>query len=142
MASRPMMYKLIPRLLYNQLHPLWDSSQSTDQAGFRPRRSTTDHCFKTSMLQETADERHFPMWSATVDFKKAFDSMYARQHTAVACSAASTRTVHPVAFETPTMTRRTQLRQTAQADKSTSCGGQRKAIPSAHCCSTACQRAS
>ena len=58
-----------------RLRPLLDSNQSADQAGFRPRRSTTDHLFTTSILQETADEWQLPMWSAAVDFKKAFDSI-------------------------------------------------------------------
>eukprot|EP00959_Pyramimonas_sp_CCMP1952_P337040 7057795-Pyramimonas_sp.AAC.1 len=50
--------------------PLLDGRQTTDQAGFRPKRSTTDH-----ILQETADEWQIPLWTAAVDFKKAFGSV-------------------------------------------------------------------
>jgi hypothetical protein len=62
-------------LLYNRLEPILDPQQSRDQAGFRHNRSTTDHLFTTTLLQETADEWQLPMWIAAVDFKKAFDSV-------------------------------------------------------------------
>ena len=70
-----MLYKLFSRLLYNRLHPLLDNQQSPDQAGFRQERSTIDHLFTASMLQEVSDEWRIPLWLAAVDFKKAFDSV-------------------------------------------------------------------
>ena len=74
-ATIPLLYKLFSRLLYNRLEPTLDKNQSCDQAGFRRGRCTTDHLFTTVMLQEISDEWQLPVFFATVDFKKAFDSV-------------------------------------------------------------------
>ena len=74
-ATIPILYKLFSRLLYNRLEPALDKQQSRDQAGFRCKRGTTDHLFTTMILQEIADEWQIPIWSAAIDFKKAFDSV-------------------------------------------------------------------
>ena len=74
-ATIPMLYKLFARLLYNRLEPVLDNQQHHDQAGFRKNRSTTDHLFTTTIIQEICDEWQLPMWIAAVDFKKAFDSV-------------------------------------------------------------------
>ena len=70
-----MLYKLFSRLVYNRLEPILDPQQSKDQAGFRKKRSTMDHLFATVLIQEVADEWKFPIWTAAVDLKKAFDSV-------------------------------------------------------------------
>eukprot|EP00959_Pyramimonas_sp_CCMP1952_P339959 7119675-Pyramimonas_sp.AAC.1 len=72
-ATIPMLYKLFSRLLHNRLYPLLDGQQSSDQAGFRHGRGTTDHLFTATILQETADEWRIPLYVAAVDFKEAFD---------------------------------------------------------------------
>jgi len=74
-ATIPMLYKLFARLLYNRLEPTLDKQQSCDQAGFRRNRSTTNHLFTISLMQEISDEWQIPVWIAAVDFKKAFDSV-------------------------------------------------------------------
>jgi hypothetical protein len=74
-ATIPILYKLFSRLLYNRLEPVLDKNQSCDQAGFRKGCCTTDHLFTTTILQEVADEWQIPLFVATVDFKKAFDSV-------------------------------------------------------------------
>ena len=79
-ATIPMLYKFFSRLIYNRLEPTLDQQQSKDQAGFRRHRSTTDHLFTCTIMQEIADEFQVPMWIAAVDFKKAFDSV---THTAL-----------------------------------------------------------
>ena len=74
-ASIPILYKLFSRLIYNRLVKILDSQQNMDQAGFRRGKSTTDHLYTIVMVQEIADEWKFPIWTAAVDFKKAFDSV-------------------------------------------------------------------
>ena len=74
-ATIPLLYKLFSRLLYNRLHPILDPQQSSDQAGFRPHRSTCDHLFTITQVHEMAEEWTIPLWTATVDFKKAFDTV-------------------------------------------------------------------
>ena len=71
----PLLYKLFARLLYNRLKPTLDAQQAPDQAGFRRKFRTDDHLFTLTMLQETARESQLPLWVATLDFKKAFDTV-------------------------------------------------------------------
>ena len=73
-AAIPLLYKLFSRLLYNRLETTLDAQQPPDQAGFRRHYSTEDHLFTFSLLQETCNEWQLPLWIATVDFKKAFDT--------------------------------------------------------------------
>ena len=74
-STIPLLYKLFARLLYNRLEPTLDSQQPPDQAGFRHHYSTEDHLFTLTMIQETANEWQVPVWIATLDFKKAFDTV-------------------------------------------------------------------
>ena len=74
-AIIPLLYKLFARLLYNRLEPSLDGHQSPDQAGFRQHFSTDDHLFTTAIIQETTREWQIPVWIATLDFKKAFDTV-------------------------------------------------------------------
>ena len=63
---------MFARLLYNRLEPILDQEQPPQQAGFRRKFSTDDHLF--------TDEWQLPLWTATLDFKKAFDTV---SHTAL-----------------------------------------------------------
>ena len=71
----PLLYKLFARLLYNRLAKRLDEHQTPDQAGFRPDFSAADHLFTITILHEHAQEWQVPLWTAAVDFKKAFDSI-------------------------------------------------------------------
>eukprot|EP00973_Karenia_brevis_P008850 1198502-Karenia_brevis.AAC.1 len=62
-------------MLYNRLSQQLNDQQSFDQAGFRHGYSTDDHLYTISILQEKCHEWNIPLWCATVDFKKAFDSV-------------------------------------------------------------------
>ena len=72
-ASVPMLYKLFFKLLCNRLGDKLDDQQGADQAGFRPKRGTTDHLFTATILHEITDEGQVPLWISAVDLKKAFD---------------------------------------------------------------------
>lgn len=74
-AIIPLLYKLYAKLLYNRLAPLLNQQQSPDQAGFRHGFCTTDHLYTTTLLHEKSHEWQLGLWIATVDFKKAFDTV-------------------------------------------------------------------
>ena len=74
-AAIPLLYKLFARLLYNRLETTLDKQQSPDQAGFRRHYSTEDHLSIFTTIQETCNEWQLPLWVATIDFKKAFDTV-------------------------------------------------------------------
>ena len=71
----PLLYKLFARMIYNRLEPLLDPQQPPEQAGFRRQYSTEDHLFTLVMTQEKANEWRIPLWTATLDFRKAFDTV-------------------------------------------------------------------
>ena len=70
----PIMYRLFSKVLLKRIHAKLDAAQSKDQAGFRPGFGCLDHIFAFTSLVEKANEFGKPMWIATIDFKKAFDS--------------------------------------------------------------------
>ena len=72
----PLKYKLFPRLLYNRLEPLLDKFQPPKQARIRKNYSTGDHLFALTILIEKGREWQIPIWAATLDFKKASDTVY------------------------------------------------------------------
>ena len=74
-CSLPAMYKLFSTILYGRLYPMLDQSQAEDQAGFRKSYQTTDHLATYRMLEQKCQEWRIKMWTATVDFTKAFDSI-------------------------------------------------------------------
>ena len=74
-CSLPAMYKLFSTILYGRLYPMLDQSQAEDQAGFRKTYQTTDHLATYRMLEQKCQEWGIKMWTATVDFTKAFDSI-------------------------------------------------------------------
>ena len=74
-CSLPAMYKLFSTILYGRLYPMLDKNQAEDQAGFRKTYQTTDHLATYRMLERKCQEWGIKMWTATVDFTKAFDSI-------------------------------------------------------------------
>ena len=52
-----------------------DQKQAEDQAGFRKTYQTTDHLATYRLIEQKCHEWRIKMWTATVDFTKAFDSI-------------------------------------------------------------------
>ena len=74
-CSLPSMYKLFSTIMYGRLYPMLDQYQAEDQAGFRKTYQTTDHLATYRMLEQKCQEWGIKMWTATVDFMKASDSI-------------------------------------------------------------------
>ena len=74
-CSLPALYKLFTTVLYSRLCPRLDQKQAEDQAGFRSSYQTTDHLATYRMVGPKCHERRIKMWTATMDFMKAFDSI-------------------------------------------------------------------
>ena len=74
-CSLPAMYKLFSTVLYGRLYPMLDQKQAEDQAGFRKTHQTTDHLATYRLIEQKCQEWGIKMWTATVDFTKAFDSI-------------------------------------------------------------------
>ena len=74
-CSLPALYKLISTILYGRLYPVLDQKQAEYQAGFRKSYQTTDHLATYRLIQQKCHEWRIKMWTATVDFTKAFDSI-------------------------------------------------------------------
>ena len=74
-CSLPAMYKLFSTILYGRLFPMRDQKQAEDQAGFRKTYQTTDHLATYRLVEQKCQECGIKMWTATVDFTKAFDSI-------------------------------------------------------------------
>ena len=69
------LYKLFSTIMYGRLYPMLDQKQAEDQAGFRKTYQTTDHFATYRMIEQKCQEWGTKMWTATVDFTKAFDSI-------------------------------------------------------------------
>ena len=74
-CSLPALYKLFSTILYGRLYPMLDQKQAEDQAGFRKTYQTTDHLATFRLIEQKCHEWGIKMWTATVDFAKAFDSI-------------------------------------------------------------------
>ena len=74
-CSLPAMYKLFSTILYGRLYPMLDQKQAEDQAGFRKTYQTKDHLATYRLVEQKCQEWGIKMWTATVDFTKAFDSI-------------------------------------------------------------------
>ena len=74
-CSLPALYKLFTTTLYSRLYPSFDQIQSEDQAGFRSSHLTTDHLATYRMIDQKCHEWRIKMWTPTIDFMKAFDSI-------------------------------------------------------------------
>ena len=73
--SLPAMYKLFSTILYGRFYPMLDQKQAEDQAGFRKTYQTTDHLATYRLIEQKCHEWGIKMWTATVDFTKAFGSI-------------------------------------------------------------------
>ena len=69
------LYKLFSTSLYGRLYPVLDEKQAEDQAGFRKSYQTSDHLATYRLIEQKCIEWGIKMWTATVDFTKAFDSI-------------------------------------------------------------------
>ena len=74
-CSLPAMYKLFSTIMYGRLYPMLDQYQAEDQAGFRKTYQTTEHLATYTLIEQKCHEWGINMWTATVDFMKAFDSI-------------------------------------------------------------------
>ena len=74
-CSLPAMYKLFSTILYGRFFPMLDQKQAEDQAGFRKTYQTTDHLATYRLIEQRCHEWGIKMWTATVDFTKAFGSI-------------------------------------------------------------------
>ena len=68
--------KLFSRVLAARLSVYLEPQQSVDQAGFRKGFGCDDNLFALTALVEAMLEWRVDLWLATVDFRKAFDSVY------------------------------------------------------------------
>ena len=71
----PALYKLFSTILHRRLYPRLDQERAEDQAGFRSSHQTTDHLATYRMIEQKCHEWSIKMWTATIDFTKAFDSI-------------------------------------------------------------------
>jgi hypothetical protein len=69
------LYKVFSKVLCGRIKEQLIAQQSHDQAGFRPGFSCDDHLFAITLLAEKCNEFNLPLWTATLDFSKAFDSI-------------------------------------------------------------------
>ena len=74
-CSLPAFCKLFTTILYSRLYPRLDQIQEEDQAGFRSSYQTTDHLATYRMIEQKCHEWGIKMWTATIDFTKAFGSI-------------------------------------------------------------------
>ena len=71
----PILYKVFSKVICSRIKQRLIAGQSHDQAGFRPNYSCDDHLFAITLLAEKCNEFNLPLWIATCDYKKAFDSI-------------------------------------------------------------------
>jgi hypothetical protein len=74
------MYKLLIKILTNQITVTLDENQPCKQAGFRAKFSTTDHLQTINHVIEKTQEFNLSLYLAFIDYKKASDSV---EHTSV-----------------------------------------------------------
>ena len=74
-CSLPTLYKLFSTILYGRLYPRLDQEQAEYHAGFRKTYWTTDNLATYRLFEQKCHEWCIKMWTATVDFTKAFDSI-------------------------------------------------------------------
>ena len=76
----PILLKLFSRVIYARISNTLNAGQSVDQAGFRANYGCDDHLFTITMLKEKCEEFGTSLWVATVDYRKAFDTV---EHAAI-----------------------------------------------------------
>ena len=74
-CSLPALYILFSTILYRRLYPRLDQEQAVDKARFRSSYQITDHLATYRMIEQKCHEWCIKMWTATIDFTKAFDSI-------------------------------------------------------------------
>ena len=70
------LFIVLSALLYKRLYSRLDIRKPPDWGGFRCSLQTVDHLVTFRMLEQTYKERGLNMWIATVDFAKAFGTIY------------------------------------------------------------------
>jgi hypothetical protein len=68
--------KLMLTVLLNRLKPQAEEILAEEQAGFRPRRSTTEQIFNLRILCEKHLQHQQDLYHVFIDFKKAFDRVW------------------------------------------------------------------
>jgi hypothetical protein len=76
----PILLKLFSRVIYARISNTLNAGQSVDQAGFRANYGCDDHLFTITMLKEKCEEFGISLWVATVDYRKASDTV---EHAAI-----------------------------------------------------------
>ena len=71
----PILYKIFSKVLHKRMEIKLEAAQTRGQAGFRNEFSCDDHLFVVTLLMEKSNEIGQPCWMATLDFKKAFDTI-------------------------------------------------------------------
>ena len=66
---------LFSTILNGRLYPVLNQKQAEYQVGFRKSYQTTDHFATYRLIEQKCHEWRIKMWTATVDFTKAFDSI-------------------------------------------------------------------
>ena len=74
-ALLSILYKLFSRMLCDHLAKMIIPRQGPEQGAYRPGYSTEDHLLAAALLIERSHEYKMPLWIATVDFEKAFDTV-------------------------------------------------------------------
>ena len=73
----PVTSKIFCRMLLEQIQKGVDKKlQKDQQAGFQPKRSTTEQIFLLTNILEQESERRVGLYAHFVDFEKAFDSVH------------------------------------------------------------------
>ena len=68
--------KIMLRIILNRLKGKAEKLLSEEQAGFRPKRSTTEHIFNIRPLIDKHVDHHQDLYHNFTDFKKAFDLVW------------------------------------------------------------------
>ena len=68
--------KIMLRITFNRLKSKAEELLSEEQAGFRPKRSTTEQIFIIRLLIEKHVDHHQDQYHYFIDFKKAFDHLW------------------------------------------------------------------
>ena len=68
--------KVMLRIILNRLRNRAEEILSEEQAGFRPRRSTTEQIFNVRLLIEKHLQHQHNLYHNFIDFKKAFDRVW------------------------------------------------------------------
>ncbi|KHJ98627.1 hypothetical protein OESDEN_01381 [Oesophagostomum dentatum] len=69
------LYKLLAKVINQRLERVLDAEQPQEQAGFRRKYSTIDHLHAINELIERCREYRFPIFTAFIDYEKAFDTV-------------------------------------------------------------------